>query len=163
MKKWFDKHRHGIEILLNVLIIVVGCIAIGLSTANAVIRISTGNINPLLITLFYALFLAVALFEALYIFVHRYNKKRDRRQIYSHNIAANFLDVVEDVLDEYDITIPDVYREGNEDEARLYGAIYDRMLYLMEISVVATLESVNGEEFDIIPEVFSWCEPIEKE
>ena len=159
MRKWFNKHRHGIETALNVLIIVVGCIDIGLSVVNAVINILTGKTNTLLIVLFYALFLAVLMFEVLYAIVHRYNKKHDRRKIYSHNIAANSLDVVEDVLDEYDITIPDKAREGGEGEARLYGEIYDRMLYLMEISVIATLQSINGVECELITDFFEGCEP----
>ena len=119
-----------------------------------VINISTGSFNALLTVIVCAMFLALLLIETLYILMRKYNKKRDRRKIYSHNIAANFLDIVENVLDEYDITIPDREREGNPDEARLYGEIYDRMLYLTEISVVATLNSINGVECELITDVF---------
>lgn len=154
MKRWLNKHRHGFETLLNVLTIIVSCIIIVLSVANMVINISTGSFNALLTVIVCALFLALLLTETLYILMRKYNKKRDRRKIYSHNIAANFLDIVENVLDEYDITIPDKEREGNPDEARLYGEIYDRMLYLTEISVVATLNSINGVECELITDVF---------
>lgn len=154
MKKWFNKHRHNIENVLNALTIVISCIIIGLSATNMVINISAGSFNTLITMLVCAMFLALLLIETLYVLTHRYNKKRDKRKIYSHNIAANFLDIVEGVLDEYDITIPDKEREGNPDEARLYGEIYDRMLYLTEISVVATLNSINGVECELITDVF---------
>ena len=42
---------------------------------------------------------------------HGHAKKHNRRKIYTHNIAAAIVDEFEEVLDEYDITVPDESRE----------------------------------------------------
>lgn len=47
----------------------------------------------------------------------------DKLRIY----AAAICDAFENLLDEHDITIPDLEREGNEDEARLYGLTYENL------------------------------------
>ena len=41
--------------------------------------------------------------------------------------AAVICDAFEDLLEQHDITIPDLEREGNEDEARLYGLAYENL------------------------------------
>ena len=41
--------------------------------------------------------------------------------------AAVICDAFEDLLDKHDITIPDLEREGNEDEARIYGLTYENL------------------------------------
>ena len=41
--------------------------------------------------------------------------------------AAAICDAFEEVLDKHDITIPDLGREGNEDEARIYGLTYENL------------------------------------
>lgn len=57
-------------------------------------------------------------------------------------VAANICDIFEDLLDEHDITIPDPEREGNEDEARIYGSTYDKV----ENKVVAMLKQLMLEQ-----------------
>ena len=47
--------------------------------------------------------------------------KSTRDRISLREVAANICDLFEDVLDEHDISIPDENRQGDEDEARLYG------------------------------------------
>ena len=39
-------------------------------------------------------------------------------------LAANILDIFEDFLDRYNITIPSEDREGKPEEARLFGSEY---------------------------------------
>lgn len=51
-------------------------------------------------------------------------------------IAIGILDMFENLLEENDITIPDKEREGNEEEARLYGDSY----YSLEDGIVAILD-----------------------
>lgn len=154
MKKWFDKNRRRICELCDRVFDFMGLLVIALYVTNLIIAEHTGKQSVPVLLVFYICFTIGMIALVLNIILGIYNKKRDRRKIYSHNIAANFLDIVEGVLDEYDITIPDKEREGNPDEARLYGEIYDRMLYLTEISVVATLNSINGVECELITDVF---------
>lgn len=78
---------------------------------------------------------AIVLFTVL----NHYNKNRDRAKIYTHNVAADIVDEFEDLLDKYDITIPDEEREGAEDEARIYGQAYDELIYKTEISLISLL------------------------
>lgn len=40
------------------------------------------------------------------------------------DIASTIIDEFEQVLEKNNITIPDTEREGNEDEARIYGKTY---------------------------------------
>ena len=42
----------------------------------------------------------------------------------SRNVAFDIITLFEAILDKHDITLPDIFREGNEDEARLYGDTY---------------------------------------
>ena len=42
----------------------------------------------------------------------------------NREMAANIIDEFEDLLDDKGITIPSSDREGNEDEARIYGPEY---------------------------------------
>lgn len=50
--------------------------------------------------------------------------------------AAAIIDLFEDILDENNITIPDEYRQGDPDEARIYGDTY----YALENSIEIILE-----------------------
>lgn len=43
------------------------------------------------------------------------------------NITISIIDIFEDVLEEKNITIPDEFREGNSDEARIFGDTYYRL------------------------------------
>ena len=40
------------------------------------------------------------------------------------NTADNIIDIFEELLNHFDITIPDKWREGKEDEARIFGDTY---------------------------------------
>ena len=52
------------------------------------------------------------------------------------SIADTIIDLFEDILDKNDISIPDDYRQGDPDEARIYGDTY----YALEDSIVRILE-----------------------
>lgn len=40
------------------------------------------------------------------------------------NTAADIIDIFEELLDRLDITLPDKWREGEEDEAKIFGDTY---------------------------------------
>ena len=52
------------------------------------------------------------------------------------NTAADIIDIFEDLLDELDITLPDKWRDGEEDEARIFGDTY----YELENKIVERLK-----------------------
>ena len=49
--------------------------------------------------------------------------------------AADIIDIFEELLDRLDITLPDQWREGEEDEARIFGDTY----YELENKIVERL------------------------
>ena len=51
------------------------------------------------------------------------------------NTADDIIDIFEELLDRLDITIPDQWREGEEDEARIFGDTY----YELENKIVERL------------------------
>ena len=51
------------------------------------------------------------------------------------NAADDIIDIFEELLDRFDITIPDKWREGEEDEARIFGDAY----YELENKIVERL------------------------
>lgn len=56
------------------------------------------------------------------------------------NIADDIVDIFEELLDRLDITLPDKWREGEEDEARIFGDTY----YELENKIVERLrEEMN--------------------
>lgn len=55
------------------------------------------------------------------------------------NTAADIIDIFEELLDRLDITIPDKWREGEEDEARIFGDTY----YELENKIVERLRKEN--------------------
>ena len=52
--------------------------------------------------------------------------------------ACRIIDLMENVLDENDITIPDEEREGNDDESRIYGLTY----FALEDDIVSILDEI---------------------
>ncbi len=52
------------------------------------------------------------------------------------NTADDIIDIFEELLDELDITLPDKWREGEEDEARIFGDTY----YELENKIVERLK-----------------------
>lgn len=51
------------------------------------------------------------------------------------NTADDIIDIFEELLDRLDITLPDKWREGEEDEARIFGDTY----YELEAKIVERL------------------------
>ena len=51
------------------------------------------------------------------------------------NTADDIIDIFEELLDSLDITLPDKWREGEEDEARIFGDTY----YELESKIVEKL------------------------
>ena len=51
------------------------------------------------------------------------------------NTAADIIDIFEELLDRFDITLPDKWREGEENEARIFGDTY----YELENKIVERL------------------------
>ena len=51
------------------------------------------------------------------------------------NTAADIIDIFEELLDRLDITLPDKWREGEEDETRIFGDAY----YELENKIVERL------------------------
>lgn len=62
-------------------------------------------------------------------------------KIASREWVAVICDVIEDLLDEHDITIPDSDRTEDESEARLYGQAYDQA----SEAIQKILEKLTGE------------------
>lgn len=56
------------------------------------------------------------------------NKENDRDVSINRELAGDMLDLVENLLDSKNITIPSADREGGESEARLYGREYWELL-----------------------------------
>lgn len=52
------------------------------------------------------------------------------------NTAADIIDIFEELLDKLDITLPDEWRDGEEDEARIFGDTY----YELEDKIVERLK-----------------------
>lgn len=52
------------------------------------------------------------------------------------NTADDIIDIFEELLDRLDITLPDKWREGEEDEARIFGDTY----YELESKIVERLK-----------------------
>lgn len=62
------------------------------------------------------------------------------------NIADDIIDIFEELLDRLDITLPDKWREGAEDEARIFGDTY----YELESKIVERLRKENLSAEDVI-------------
>lgn len=74
-------------------------------------------------------------------------------EIKVRKFAATICDLFEDVLDEYGIDIPDGDREGNEEEAHIYGITYaqledDVKEVLMEFAEKIKREDVKLETYE---------------
>ena len=67
------------------------------------------------------------------------NRKEEENTMNTTNnlidTADNIIDIFEELLDRFDITIPDKWREGEEDEARIFGDTY----YELESKIVEKL------------------------
>lgn len=67
------------------------------------------------------------------------NKKEEENTMNTTNnpidTADDIIDIFEELLDRLDITLPDKWREGEEDEARIFGDTY----YELESKIVEKL------------------------
>ena len=67
------------------------------------------------------------------------NRKEEENTMNTTNnlidTADDIIDIFEELLDRLDITIPDEWREGEEDEARIFGDVY----YELENKIVERL------------------------
>lgn len=77
------------------------------------------------------------------------------RVIYTHDEAAQIVEMFEDVLEAYDITVPSPEddEKGDENGARLYGSTYYRLLDAVESVLIELAARVkNGAE--VVEDVF---------
>ena len=67
------------------------------------------------------------------------NRKEEENTMNTTNnlidTADDIIDIFEEMLDRFDITLPDKWREGEEDEARIFGDTY----YELESKIVERL------------------------
>ena len=72
-------------------------------------------------------------------FYEELNRKEEENTMNTTNnlidTADDIIDIFEELLDRLDITIPDQWREGEEDEARIFGDTY----YELEEKIVERL------------------------
>ena len=72
-------------------------------------------------------------------YYEKLNKKEEENTMNITNslidTADDIIDVFEELLDRLDITIPDKWRDGEEDEARIFGDVY----YELENKIVERL------------------------
>lgn len=68
------------------------------------------------------------------------NKKEEENTMNTTNnltdVADDIIDIFEKLLDKFDITIPDKWREGEEDEARIFGDTYSTL----ELDIIERLK-----------------------
>ena len=66
--------------------------------------------------------------------------------------SVAIVDLFDELLDKHNITIPDEDREGNEDEARLYGLTYwnleDEVCRIL-CELVLRIDKLEDPEYDI--------------
>ena len=71
------------------------------------------------------------------------NRKEEENAMNTTNnltdTADDIIDIFEELLDRLDITLPDKWREGEEDEARIFGDTY----YELENKIVERLRKEN--------------------
>ena len=76
--------------------------------------------------------------------------------VYTHDIAAEIVELFEDVLDKYNIKVPSPEDDerGDDNDAKLYGSEYYDLLDQVEwIVLEATGRTSEGEQ--IVPYMFS--------
>jgi hypothetical protein len=67
-------------------------------------------------------------------------------------IANQICEQFEDLLEKHDITIPDEDREGNEDEARLYGMTYAELEDRITSILMVTAEMIKRDDVELLDE-----------
>lgn len=153
MRKWFREHCdlvEGILLLLSLLALVVMC---GIAGYQQAAKDYVGE-TPVGLRVWYVIVLA--LFWVFYFaqkIVHHYDKKHNTLKIYTHNIAADLVELFEDVLDRHDIKIPDDDRTGDETEGCLYGQTYSDLLDETEICLIEAIKPIDGN-YELITDRF---------
>lgn len=146
MKNWFKKHSKGIEVVMDVLALVMLC-ALCVVAGVMCAAISYDFTPHIAIRITYRVLLGLWWLNLVgYIRVKEYNRKRNKRKINTHGVAANIVDEFEVLLDVHDITLPDKWREGGEDEARIYGETYSALLENVESIVIGAIHKVTDED-----------------
>ena len=67
-------------------------------------------------------------------------------------IANQICELFEDLLEKHDITIPDDDREGNEDEARLYGMTYAKLEDTITSVLMVFAETMKRDDIELLDE-----------
>lgn len=71
------------------------------------------------------------------------------KKIFTKEVAKDIVEVFEDLLEDNNISIPDRFQEGNDDEARLYGQAYDGVMGKVECMIIELVQDLGVEiEFD---------------
>lgn len=73
------------------------------------------------------------------------------RQAEIYPYVNAILDKFENLLDRHDITIPDGCREGNDDEARIYGATYLILSYDVQEIILKLLDQFSRPQIIATP------------
>lgn len=155
MKKWFKKHRHGVQTMFEVLNLVFLLAELIIGMQRVYMLGKTGTISLNLSIIFWVAYALWFIFFIAWLKMREYNREHDRFKIHTHNIAADIVDEFEEVLDYHNITVPDSEREGGEDEARLYGETYDKLLSNIELRIVAILSACTREgDIELISDKF---------
>lgn len=146
MKNWFKKHSKGIELAMDIIAFVMLCalcVVAGVMCAATSYDFTPHIAIPITYWVLWGLWW---LNFVGYIKVKEYNRRHNKRKINTHEVAANIVDEFEELLDVHGITLPDKWREGGEDEARIYGATYDALLENVEAKVIDAIHTVTDEE-----------------
>lgn len=73
-------------------------------------------------------------------------------KIYTHNVAADIVELFEDLLVKNNIVIPDEDRTGGEEEAAIYGMTYAGLLEDVENELINVLKEAKIKKY--VPWVF---------
>lgn len=71
-------------------------------------------------------------------------------ELHIRHISANIAGIFEDILSDNDILVPDVEREGDEDEAALYGDTYSEFEDCITEALVTFISGVRAGGADTI-------------
>lgn len=84
--------------------------------------------------------------------------KNDKESLYTRSIAADILDMVEEVLTRYNIKVPSPEDDerDSEDDVGFYGSTYYDLLDNVESYIYTVLEKCNGAECRVIKN--KYCE-----
>ena len=67
-----------------------------------------------------------------------------KHEVFTKEVAKDIIDIFENLLDEKDISIPDEDRNGDNDEARIYGMVYDKLLTNVEDLIIRLMQKCEN-------------------